>query len=222
MDPSTAAGQRIYSPLVLTFYDALVLGLSCRHVWGCPAPRILAHYDTYVRGTHLDVGVGTGYFLDHCTFPVAHPSITLLDLNENSLSRTARRIARYGPRVVRGDVLQPISLPPRSVDSIGMSFLLHCLPGGSDGGKWRAFDHLASLLARDGVLFGSTALGAGLTKKTLPQRVLMGLYNRLGIFGNEGDSLVRLRSELSRRFEDVLLEQEGVVALFAARRPRGE
>jgi hypothetical protein len=71
---------------VLAIYDALVLGLSCRFVWKCPAPSLLDWYNGHVSANHLDVGVGTGYFLDRCHFPSATPRIVLADLSESSLA----------------------------------------------------------------------------------------------------------------------------------------
>ena len=77
------AGQRVYTPLVLWGYDLLVLGFSNRFVWRCRSSRMLDRYNTYAGARHLDVRVGTGWFLDHCDWPVETPQITLLDLNEN-------------------------------------------------------------------------------------------------------------------------------------------
>ncbi len=39
----------------------------------------LTLYDQYVSANHLDIGVGTGYFLDHCRFPAANPRLALMD-----------------------------------------------------------------------------------------------------------------------------------------------
>src|SRR5215471_4947550 len=101
--PSAAAverGQRIYTPFVLHAYDLLVLRVSNRFAWRCPSATMLEQYDRHLGQRHLDLGVGTGWFLDNATWPVEQPAITLLDLNENSLSIASRRLARYSPRSV--------------------------------------------------------------------------------------------------------------------------
>jgi SAM-dependent methyltransferase len=216
----THAGQAAYDPWVLRIYDWYVLGLSNRWIWRCPTARIVDHYDRHVRARHLDVGVGSGYLLDRCRFPVERPQVTLMDLNRNSLEHTARRIARYQPTIHRGDVLELVDLPRGNFGSIGVNYLMHCLPGDIEGGKWRAFEHLAPLMTDDGVLFGSTILGEP-APKGLAQRRLMDIYNRKGIFGNDRDSIETLRKGLEESFEDVEIELEGVVALFSARGPRG-
>ena len=57
------AGQAVYSPFVLRMYDWFVLGFSSRFIWRCPASEMRRLYDRNVSSRHLDIGVGTGYFL---------------------------------------------------------------------------------------------------------------------------------------------------------------
>ena len=211
------AGQAVYSRWTLQLYDLYVLGLSCRLAWRCPSRALLAHYDAHVSAHHLDVGVGSGYFLHRCRFPVPHPEVVLLDLNEASLAFAARRIARLAPRTCRADVLEPLPLVER-FDSIGLGFLLHCLPGDMPY-KARALAHLAAVLNPAGVLFGSTILAADVGHNRLGAR-LVELYNRKGIFSNRGDSATGLRAALDASFAEVSITVRGAVALFSARHPR--
>lgn len=208
---STDPGQAVYNPLVLSIYDLWVLQFSCSFVWRCSASRLLAHYNKHVTRRHLDVGVGTGYFLKHAEYPVASPDVTLFDLNENSLRFASSRIASKNVTTVRGDVLEPNSLPRAHFESIGLNFLFHCLPDGG-AGKWRALDHLLPTLAEGGKLFGSTILADHLQNPA--QRYLAGVYNKKGVFSNTQDTSFVLESELSRRFKNVEIEHEGVVGLF--------
>ena len=222
MASDTHAGQAVYGNLTLKVYDWYVLGLSNRLAWRCPVSEVIALYDANLAPRHLDVGVGTGYHLDRA-HTHADQSIALLDLNDKSLGHTARRIARYQPVTYRRDVLEPIELvrPDGTAEapfgSIGMSYLLHCLPGPM-ANKARAFDHLLPHLGDDGVLFGATILGRGVTANRLA-RTLMKIYNRKGIFGNEDDGLDELRAQLGRRFGRVDIAMRGCVALFSAREP---
>jgi hypothetical protein len=209
------AGQAVYTPGVLRLYDLLVLGLSNRFIWKCPTPRLLAHYDAHVSGNHLDVGVGTGYFLDRCRFPVAEPRVALMDLNENALRFAARRIARYAPKTYRRNVLEPIPFDAEPFDSIGVNYLLHCLPGAIIE-KAVVFDHLKPLMREGTVLFGSTLLQGGVDRSAAARR-LMAFYNGKGVFSNERDDLDGLRSALEARFRDVSIEVMGCAALFSAR-----
>ncbi|MAL97061.1 MAG: methyltransferase type 12 [Alteromonadaceae bacterium] len=211
-----SAGQDVYGKLTLAAYDALVLGATCRWLWQCKASQMLEQYNTLVSDNHLDVGVGSGYFLDHCRFPSDAPRLALMDLNEDSLNFTARRVSRYSPELYRRNVLEDMSVGGRKFDSVGMNFLLHCLPG-SFGYTGRVFDHCREIMNDGAVLFGSTVLGAG-NRPNLLARALMGFYNRKGIFSNKHDTETALREELSKRFSEVQLQVRGEVALFSARK----
>jgi SAM-dependent methyltransferase len=122
------AGQAVYTPLTLKVYDHLVLGFSNRFLWRCPTSTLVDLYDRNASEVHLDVGVGTGYFLDKTAWPVENPDITLLDLNSNSLEAAATRIARYQRTTLKADISEPIPLE-RKYRSVGLCYLLHCLPG---------------------------------------------------------------------------------------------
>ena len=88
------AGQAVYTPIVLRTYDWVVLGLSNHLLWRCPTADLRRLYDRNVSARHLDIGVGTGYFLDKATWPVPIPSNTLLDHKANCLRAASRRISR--------------------------------------------------------------------------------------------------------------------------------
>jgi len=212
--PDVEAGQAVYSRRVLAFYDLLVHGFSNPLVWKCPTRRILDLYDAHVTANHLEVGVGTGYLLDRCRFPSATPRLALVDLNENCLRATTRRLARYRPVALRANVFEPISYDGPQFESAGMTYLLHCLPGDMCS-KTSAFEHVAKLLAPGGVVFGATLLSEGVPRGFLARR-LMRIYNRRGIFANEQDSLSDLEEALSSRFASFDVESAGCAALFRA------
>ena len=209
------AGQAVYTKRLLGAYDLLVLGVSNRFFWKCPTRRLLEHYSKLVAGNHLDVGVGTGYFLDKCRFPAPAPRIALVDLNQNALDFAARRVARYTPAVYRRNVLEPIAIDGERFDSVGINYLLHCLPGFIES-KCVAFDHLKALMNPGAVLFGSTLLQGGVRRHWLARR-LMDAYNRKGIFSNQGDDVAGLTRELGRRFREVSVEVVGCAALFSGK-----
>ncbi len=210
-----AAGQAVYSRRALQLYDLIVLGLSNRLIWKCPTPRLLTHYERHVAANHLDVGVGTGYFLDRCRFPSTTPRIALLDLNPDTLDFTSRRIARYRPETYRHNVLLPLGIEIGRFDSVAINYLLHCLPGSIES-KAVIFDHLKALMNPGAVLFGATLLSDGVALGSFARR-LMAFYNRKGIFSNRFDSYGGLRQALERRFSAVSIQQVGCAALFSAR-----
>jgi hypothetical protein len=200
---------------MLAVYDLAVLGLACRYLWRCPAQQILELYDRSISANHLDVGVGTGYFLDRCRFPHPRPRLALLDLNPNSLRVAARRLARFQPEIYRANVLDPIATAGPRFDSVGASCLLHCLPGAMRT-KAVVFDHLKALLNSSGVLFGATLLGGGV-EPGWAARQAMKFFNAKRIFTNHEDDLLGLRDELARRFAEISVQVVGCVALFTGR-----
>lgn len=209
-------GATVYSRTFLAFYDLLVLRVSTNLVWRCPTRRIVEMYDRHVSSRHLEVGPGSGYFLDRCR--VSTPfALTLLDANANVLEHASSRLRRYAPETVRADVLEPLPMQEQSYDSIGMQFVLHCLPG-TLLDKASAVDHLLPFLDPKGTLFGGTLLAD--VPHPAAARGLMALYNRTGVFSNRHDRLADLHRILEARFDRVSIEVVGSNALFVASEPR--
>ena len=220
MQPSkqeVEAGQAVYTPGMLSVYDFVVLGISNSFIWKCPSSRIAKHYNDNISDNHLEVGVGTGYFPDRCKFPSEQPRIGLMDMNPNTLAFASKRIARYRPETYVQNILEPINHEPEPFDSIGINYLLHCVPG-SISEKAVAFEHLKKLMKPGCKVFGSTIL-QGSVPRSWTARNLMSLYNRKGIFANDQDDLEGLKSSLSKRFEYVITEVVGCVTLFSGQHP---
>ncbi|HHQ4456577.1 class I SAM-dependent methyltransferase [Aeromonas salmonicida] len=215
----TTKGARVYTPLTLSLYDAWVLGVSNRWAWRCPTKQVLLpFFEKHCRQHHLDVGVGSGFYLQHARWS-QDTELTLLDMNQNSLQAAAKRAQVRRISMLQHDVMQPLPEALRQrYDSISLFYLLHCLPG-SLNEKGTALSHLSSLLRPEGVLFGATILGKGVKHNRLGRK-LMTAYNRKGIFHNHNDDLFSLQAELKRRFKEVDLSVEGTVALFSARYPK--
>jgi 2-polyprenyl-3-methyl-5-hydroxy-6-metoxy-1,4-benzoquinol methylase len=209
------AGQAVYSKRTLAAYDFVVLGISNRFLWKCPTPGLEEHYNQHITANHLDVGVGTGYLLDRCRFPAPTPRVALMDLNSDALAFASRRIARYKPEIYRRNVLDPISIDKGGFDSVGINYLLHCIPGSIES-KSVAFDHLKALMNPNAVLFGSTLLQGGVPRSWFAKR-LMDAYNKKGIFSNEHDDLEGLERALTRRLRQVSVQVVGCAALFSGR-----
>ncbi len=210
-----AAGAALYSKPILSVYDRYVLGFSNQFVWQCPTRLILDFYNQQISAKHLDVGVGTGYFLDKCQFPAYPPTMALLDLNLNSLQVTAKRLQRYHPLTYRADVLGPLQIEPASFDSIALNYVLHCLPG-TMLSKGHVFRNLKPLLAEGGRVFGTTVLGKGIRRNWLA-KVHMRMYNSRGIFCNADDNVEDLDSVLRDNLSEYSIHLVGCVAFFAGR-----
>ena len=210
---NTQAGAAVYSKTVLKLYDFWVHGLSNHYLWHCPTVQLHALYQQYTINNHLEVGVGTGFFLKQVEFTRLKPRIVLMDLNANTLEMVSQAIAHYQPAGVVNDILsvhQPV-LP--LFDSIAFNYVWHCLPPNAN--KAQAFTHLAQFLKPNGVLFGATLLGKD-TKLNPIAKGLMTLYNQKGIFGNQDDSYAALESALAANFSRYNIRQIGTAAIFSA------
>ena len=210
-----AVGARVYSTWFLRMYDVGVLGFNNHVAWRCPTSRILEHYNEFVSGNHLEAGVGTGWFLDHCQFPVPDPRIGLIDLNESTLQTASTRLSRYAPETHQADLLEPVHVQTDPFDSLGLCYLLHCLPV-DPAQKTQVVPNLRSLLNPGAVVFGATVLGDQAGHNTVGRLMMWGL-NRTGVFSNRDDTVEILTTGLEEHLDLVSLEIVGRVALFAGR-----
>jgi SAM-dependent methyltransferase len=165
---------------------------------------------------HLDVGPGTGYFLEKAA-PPAVTEITLLDPNPNVLARCSRRLHAMHPATIQASVMAPLPVHG-TFDSAALSFVIHCLRGPM-ANKATAIRNIAAVLEPGGVLFGGTVLG--LEEHHTPQaRLFLKFANKVGDFDNLGDTADGLREILEESFEDVEIDVLGSAAMFTASRPR--
>lgn len=214
------AGQRVYNRFTLSLYDLILFKICTGPIWGCSTDKLLQQYNDNISNNHLDVGVGSGYLLDKCQFPTAQPQLALMDLNEASLSYTANRLRRYNPTTYRRNILAPIALDGAKYDSIGLNYLLHCLPGNIVE-KSVVFDHLYQHLQPGGVIFGTTILGSGIKANYVAKR-LMKIYNKKQVFCNAADDLASFKQSLASRYADFSLNVQGCAVMFVIHKPRDE
>jgi hypothetical protein len=213
------AGQAAYNRWVLAAYDIGVLGISNRFVWRCPTGRLRRLYDDHASARHLDIGVGTGYFLDKARWPTPKPAVTLVDLNQNALHAASTRISRFAPRTAVRNALEPVGkLPGAPFDSVGVNYLLHCLPGKLETKTGQLLASIRPTMAPHAVLFGSTILAAAATLSR-PARALLDFYNRKGVFHNVDDHAEALDRALGAAFTHHRVELVGGVATFVASGP---
>ncbi len=210
-DPSYK-GQASYNPALLAIYDVWVLKFMARAVWKTPIPPAVERYRRHLGARHLDVGPGTGYFLEKAE-PPPGTEITFLDPNPHVLKHASRRLASMAPATVEADVMKPLPVDG-PFDSAALSFVLHCLRGPMTN-KATAVRNIADVLTPDGVLFGGTVLGIKETH-TRSARAFLWAFNKEGGFDNLEDTVEGLRGILEASFRDVEIEVAGSAALFSA------
>lgn len=85
-----------YTHFTLAIYDWWVLGIVTTYAWRCPTTTYpLPFFRKHARANHLDIGVGTGYYLSNAELP-PEATVTLVDLNANSLLEASARFGREG------------------------------------------------------------------------------------------------------------------------------
>jgi len=208
------AGQAAYTPRMLSIYNFLILRVIVPYIWKCPIDNVIKLYNANISSNHLEIGVGSGYFLDNCKFPSDNPRLALMDLNPNSLKFTAEKVSRYKPEIYRGNILEPIETDMEKFDSIAINAVIHCLPG-TMSTKLVVFDHINALLNPGGVVFGSTILNIGVKQNWLTKKFMKNFNNRR-IFCNLEDDLSTLEEGLTERFSKSEVKVIGTAALFRA------
>ena len=214
MDRSDPAyrGQADYTGAMLRLYDPLVLGPISRYVWRAPADLGVEMYRRNVRPNHLDVGPGTGYFIDHARLP-AGSRVTIVDPNPNVLRHVSRRLRDLDVTAVEADVLKPLPVSG-PFGSAGLNAVLHCLPGPIDR-KALAIENIAHVLAPEATLFGVTVLGRS-ARHTRAGRAMLAAFNRRGTFDNLDDTDDGIAEILRKSFDEVTVETLGGLAIFTA------
>ena len=208
-------GQSDYSPALLRLYDPLVLGPIARFVWRFPTEEHVRLYRKHIRPNHLDIGPGTGYFLEHAGLPDG-TKVTILDPNANVLRHVSSRLRDLAVTAVQADVLKPLPTPG-PFESAALSLVLHCLPGPMER-KALAIENVARVMAPDGVLFGATVLGRS-GRHTRLGRAFLWAFNKRGAFDNLDDTEAGLREILERSFREVKVETTAGAAVFVASEP---
>ena len=214
-DPSYK-GQSGYNAVMLAIYDVWVLKFMTKAVWKVPVPPGIDRYRKHVGHRHLDVGPGTGFFLEKAN-PPHDTEITLLDPNPTVLRHAAKRLRVWHPITVEADVMKPLPVDG-PFDSAALSFVLHCLRG-PEANKAIAVRNIADVLTPEGVLFGGTVLGLE-GNHTKPARTFLRAVNKQGGFDNLDDSVDGLRRILEDSFASVEIDAVGSAAFFTAAGPR--
>ncbi|HJQ96334.1 MAG TPA: class I SAM-dependent methyltransferase [Acidimicrobiia bacterium] len=209
-------GQTFYREWFLRIYDPVVLGFFAHKVWRCPTEIATAQYRRHIGARHLDIGPGTGYFLERAGLK-PDSEVTLLDPNRTVLDYAARRLAPRAVFTVEADVMKPLPIEG-PFDSVALNYVLHCLPG-PIANKAVAVANAAATLTPGGILFGGTVLGSP-DLHTRLSRFFLRAYNRQGAFDNLGDTEKDLTEILEASFESVATQVHGSVALFVAAVPR--
>lgn len=211
LEEKTKASQVYFNPLTLFVYDFFLYRFISPFLWGCSTDFLVKRYDAYLGRKHLDVGVGTGFLLTQCKSKIH--DLSLMDLSENCLRKSANRLKDCRPNTIRHNILKAPPDTEVKFDSIALNYVMHCVVGDFSL-KSVAFRNLKSCLKSNGLLFGVTVLEND--NSNILARCCNRLLNLMGVFNNKQDSLVDLDAGLRRFFKYVSVEARASVILFVA------
>ena len=214
-DDPAYKGQRDFTPFALRFYDPFVLQFSAGWVWHCPLDRLLENYRWHIRPNHLDVGPGTGYFLEHAGLPEGSEVDPRPEPQRPAPRRGAPGDAgRDGGRSRRAQASARQGAVRLRRDEPGAP-----LPARPDGPQGGGDPERRKGAQPDGLFFGSTVLGDSGNHSWAARRML-DLYNGRGSFDNRLDT-EEVREILEASFEHVELDVVGSIAIFFGMGPKG-
>lgn len=87
-DDPAYKGQAVYTRKMMLEYNLRVLLFSNYCLWRCPTAFLRAEYHKKMSANHLDVGVGTGWYLQKSLTSEQH-RVALFDLNPICLATSA-------------------------------------------------------------------------------------------------------------------------------------
>jgi len=125
-----------------------------------------------------------------------------------------RRLQEFAPEGLQHNILLPMRAEPDKHASVGMNYVLHCIPGDFLTNR-RIFMHVRSVLEDGGVFFGATLLNHPV-RAGFWSWLMMRVLNGVGIFHNHNHSLADLRRALESTFRDVEITVVGSAAVFRA------
>lgn len=220
MNKSTQTGQRMwlgqlfFSSMSHYLYDIGLYRFVTQKIWRCPRSRLMDNYVENISDNHLEIGVGSGFFLQHTLCADFVRRLVLLDLNRRCLSKSAARLKLFAPQTHQHNILEPFEASEDGFTSVGMNYVLHCI-GGSFQRNQCIFRHVQSQLVDGGVFFGATLVKQPLKNGVLSW-IFMRLLNGIGIFNNSRHTVAELRQAMQACFDEVEISVVGNAAVFRA------
>ena len=122
--PATRLGQLFFSLMSHFLYDLGLYRFVSPFIWRCSTQRLLDNYVENVSQNHLEIGVGSGYFLQRTLCADFLQRLVLLDLNPRCLKKSARRLLEFGPENYQHNILLPMKDDGEKYASVGMNLSL--------------------------------------------------------------------------------------------------
>jgi hypothetical protein len=165
----------------LKFYDYLVNDINCTYAWRCHKSNIFENYKNNIKTNHLEIGPGTGYFLKN-NYNIN--KLYLMDINEDTLNFSKNNLSlNYQVETINHNIFED-KLEIKDLDSVGLNYVLHCVPGKLEDNINNLINNLESNNKIN--FFGATVV----SDKDLQNRlssIELFFLNKYNIFNNEMD-----------------------------------
>ena len=167
----------------IKIYDFVVNDLNCKYAWRCHKNNIFKNYQNNLKNNHLEIGPGSGYFLNPKFHQKKIDNLFLMDINQPILKASKENLDKYYSNIqtVNHNIFEK-SLNSLQIDSIGINYVLHCVPGSLDN----KLEKLYLNLPKNTNIFGATVI-SDIDKQTPLSKLELKLLNHKGVFNNKLD-----------------------------------
>ena len=210
----TRVGQLFFSSMSHRLYDTGLYKFVTGSIWRCPTAVLFDNYADNVSNNHLEVGVGSGYFLHRILCSDFLDRLMLSDLNRRCLAKSKARLDAFAPETLQHDIRDPLPPTANGFRSLGMNYVLHCVPGRFSQDQ-SIFRNAHTALVDGGVFFGATLI-PGKFRDGVFSWLLMQILNGVGIFNNSDHRRDELKGALEVYFGKVDVTMIGNAAVFVA------
>ena len=146
--------NRSINNFLLKNYDYFVNNVNCKYVWKCNEKNIHKMYKKNITKNHIEIGPGTGYFLKNYNFD----NLTLIDVNDDILQNSYDNLSKNAKNlnIINHDLfLKNNKLNNINFESVGINYVLHCVPNTLDDSLKNLIYNLDS---HNYKIFGSTII----------------------------------------------------------------
>lgn len=188
----------------------MVNDINCTYAWRCPKKNIIKNYKSNIKNNHLEIGPGTGYFLKN-NFDIK--KLYLIDINQDTLDFSYQNLSEnYNDINIINHNLFEEKLFINNLESAGINYVLHCVPGNLED----KIDNLVNNLKSNKQItyFGATVLNDE-DLQTNVSRLELQFLNKFKIFNNKNDYSKNLINFLKYNNFNYKIKIVGNVLIFS-------
>ena len=193
----------------MKLYDLLVNKINCRFIWRCHENNIHQNYNKCISKNHLEIGPGTGYFIEKYKFN----KLLINDINKNILQYSSLYLKTHNPKLIQCNLFNQ-KLNVKNINSIGINYVLHCVPGKLEDKLFKLINNLE--YKNKLCLFGATVINDPEYNNIFSKYMIFWL-NYMNIFNNKNDYSYNLVKKCEANNLNIEWKIIGCVMIFKIR-----